>query len=120
MTSTNLTTTNGSLVQSLAVIAGVGALVFGAYQYTEALASYGDAGDQCVKFAEESKISPAFDPDPADKKIFVASKRIKLSGDVVVELGQHTKDKGYYQARLCVIGHGKIQIPSVLEQWEYR
>lgn len=92
----------------------------GLYWYSDVIFNYAKADAECIKFAEEAQISPALDPDPSDKKIFVAKKWVK-NGYVVVELGQKVASKrGYYQSRLCVIGGDQIQIPSMFEQWQYR
>jgi hypothetical protein len=99
---------------------GVIAFVGGGFWYAETIANYSRADAECIKFAEESDAHIAFDPDPEDSKIFVANKWIKGT-DVVVELGQSTaKKKGYYQSRLCVLGHSHIMIPSKFEEWQYR
>ncbi|GAB9138217.1 hypothetical protein BDS110ZK25_26010 [Bradyrhizobium diazoefficiens] len=97
------------------------ALGFGVYYYSDTVFNYGRADEECIKFAEKADIKIALIPDPSDTKVFVAKKWIKGS-NVVVELGQKAggEKKGYYQSRLCVIGGGQIQIPSMFEQWQYR
>jgi len=83
------------------------------------ISNYSRADAECIKFAEESEMTIATNPDPSDKKIFVAKKWIK-GRNVVVELGQKTATKkGYFQSRLCVIGDGQIQLPNMFEQWQY-
>jgi hypothetical protein len=98
--------------------ATVGAIclaIFAMYQYGGSLLYYGRADRECIKFAEDNDIKPAWN----DEKLFVARKWIKGSS-VVVELGQTVESKQSYKARLCVIGEGRIYIPSVFEQWQYR
>jgi hypothetical protein len=70
--------------------------------------------------ANENNLTIASDPDPTDSKLFAARQWLK-GNKIVVELGQKTASKkGYYQSRLCVIRDNIIQIPSILEDWEYR
>jgi hypothetical protein len=96
------------------------AALFGTYWYSDVIFNYSSADEQCIKFAEETETNPSSNPDPSDKNIFVANKWIRGT-NVVVELGQKMASKhGYYQSRLCVVGGGQIQIPSVFEQWQYR
>jgi hypothetical protein len=102
------------------VIMGLALAVFGLYYYSDVILSYGLADDECLKFAERSKVNIAFNPDPVNPKIFVVKKWVKGS-KVVVELGQYVAGpKSNFNARLCVIGGGQISLPSMLEQWQYR
>jgi hypothetical protein len=103
----------------LIAMAVVATLVGGVWWFADVISNYASAGDECIKFAEESDMSPAFNPDPNDKKIFVVNKWVK-HGLVVVELGQHVAKKGQYQSRLCAVGGGQIRIPGMFEEWQYR
>jgi hypothetical protein len=95
----------------------VGVLV--AFNYCDGIMSWGQAADECIKFAQKNDVQVAFDPDPASK-MFVANQWLKGPRYVVVELAQKTKGKDAYQSRLCVIGGGEIQIPRIFEEWEWR
>jgi hypothetical protein len=98
-----------------ALVLAIGAGLY----YGDALTQWGAAGDECLKFAADSDVKIAFDAEPGAKP-FVASQWLK-GRYVVVEMGQNVASKkGYYQSRLCVAGGGQIQIPSGLEQWEWR
>ena len=97
----------------LAVLSG------GFWYYSDVVFNYVGADKQCIEFAENADVKPASEPDPYNKKLFVANKWIK-GRYVVVELGQRTAKGNYFQSRLCVLGDGHIMIPGMLGEWQYR
>jgi hypothetical protein len=118
-------TSQGTAVKKFLIfLVVIGAIGFVVQQYWDVINYYPYAERDCVKFAEELG-APIAGPlaDPADPKIFAASKWIK-GRYIVVQLGQHVKgkSKSLFLSRLCVIGHGSMQMPSMYEQreWEYR
>jgi hypothetical protein len=98
----------------------VGAISFGVWQYWEVIGYYPFADGECLKWANELGLKIAFEPDPADPKIFVVSKWVK-DRSVVVLLGQRMKGKtkGLFQSRVCVVSHGAMHLPSIYEQREW-
>jgi|SRR5215472_521093 len=100
-------------------IIAIGLVALGLYYYGDVILYYNSSDDECLRFAEKSKVSIATKPDPNNKEIFVAKKWIS-GGKVVVELGQRVADDKGFQSRLCVVGGGQIALPGLFEQWQYR
>jgi hypothetical protein len=107
-------------MRNLTMLVVLGLIGFGIYYYADAAFNYSRADSECIRFATDNKLNPAFTPDPNDKKLFVVNKWIS-GRKVVVELGQKAANRnGTYNSRLCVLGGGQIVIPGLLEQWQYR
>ena len=108
------------------VIGGL-VLATGALLYDgDTIAHWRAAGDECIKFANENEAHVAWNPAP-DAKIFAASQWLK-GRYVVVQLAQQEKNKNKnknknkkgFSSRLCIVGGGYIQMPSIIEAWEKR
>jgi hypothetical protein len=97
----------------------LGLIGYGIYYYSDVVAYWNDAESDCIRFATENHVNPAWTPDPNDNKLFVVNKYVR-HGKVIVELGQRQADHKSFNSRLCVLGDGHIEIPSLLEQWQYR
>ena len=80
----------------------------------DTLLNWTSAKDQCVQFAEKHK-----DVFGADKTIQAMSTWMK-NGKIVVEIGAFKKDEDTYMPRICVIGGGRIEIVSILENSAWR
>src|SRR5436305_9997818 len=77
----------------------------------ETLADWPTAANQCVKFADDNKQKLFFGSEEQVRAIGSWLKK----GRIVVEVGAFEPGEKSFIPRLCVVGRGRIEIVSILE-----